>query len=56
MDALLKLRGVARKTANVVMGNAHGIASGVVVDTHVKRLSAGSALRVNPIPSKSRKT
>ena len=39
MDELLTLGGVARKTANVVLGNAYGIASGVVVDTHVARLS-----------------
>jgi len=39
MEQLLTLGGVARKTANVVMGNAFGIASGVVVDTHVARLS-----------------
>ncbi|MCB1023374.1 MAG: endonuclease III [Acidobacteria bacterium] len=39
MDELLTLNGVARKTANVVLGNAFGIASGVVVDTHVKRIS-----------------
>lgn len=39
MDELLKLRGVARKTANVVLGNAFGINVGVVVDTHVQRLS-----------------
>lgn len=39
MEDLLTLGGVARKTANVVMGNAFGIASGVVVDTHVSRLS-----------------
>ena len=39
MDDLLTLGGVARKTANVVLGNAFGIASGVVVDTHVARLS-----------------
>ncbi len=39
MDELLTLNGVARKTANVVLGNAFGIASGVVVDTHVARLS-----------------
>ena len=39
MDELLTLNGVARKTANVVLGNAFGIASGVVVDTHVSRLS-----------------
>ncbi|HEY0545150.1 MAG TPA: endonuclease III [Pyrinomonadaceae bacterium] len=40
IEELLKLPGVARKTANVVLGNAYGITSGVVVDTHVARLSA----------------
>ncbi len=39
MEELLTLRGVARKTANVVLGSAYGIAAGVVVDTHVKRLA-----------------
>lgn len=39
LEALTALPGVGRKTANVVLGNAFGIASGVVVDTHVKRLS-----------------
>lgn len=39
LDALTELGGVGRKTANVVLGVAFGIASGVVVDTHVKRLS-----------------
>jgi endonuclease-3 len=39
MDELYALPGVGRKTANVVLGNAFGIASGVVVDTHVTRLS-----------------
>jgi endonuclease-3 len=39
MDELLELPGVARKTANVVLGNAFGISSGVVVDTHVTRPS-----------------
>lgn len=39
MEGLLSLRGVARKTANVVLGNAFGINQGVVVDTHVERLS-----------------
>lgn len=39
MEDLLTLPGVARKTANVVLGTAYGIASGVVVDTHVIRLS-----------------
>lgn len=39
VERLLALPGVARKTANVVLGNAFGVASGVVVDTHVARLS-----------------
>lgn len=39
MEELLTLKGVARKTANVVLGNAWGINAGVVVDTHVKRVS-----------------
>lgn len=39
MDSLLTLRGVARKTANVVLGSGFGIAAGVVVDTHVKRVA-----------------
>jgi len=39
MEQLLTLPGVARKTANVVLGTAFGVASGVVVDTHVQRLA-----------------
>ncbi len=39
MTDLLKLRGVARKTANVVLGNAFGINDGFTVDTHIQRLS-----------------
>lgn len=39
LDEMVTLAGVARKTANVVLGTAYGIASGVVVDTHVKRVS-----------------
>ena len=39
LDEMVKLPGVGRKTANVVLGTAHGIASGVVVDTHVQRLT-----------------
>lgn len=38
LEELVALPGVARKTANVVMGTAYGVASGVVVDTHVQRL------------------
>lgn len=44
MEELLTLRGVARKTANVVLGNAFNINVGVVVDTHVLRLSKRFAL------------
>ncbi|RME15270.1 MAG: endonuclease III [Bdellovibrio sp.] len=39
LESLVKLPGVGRKTANVVLGNAFGISSGIVVDTHVTRLS-----------------
>lgn len=39
MDEILKLPGVARKTANVVLGNAYGVVEGIAVDTHVKRLA-----------------
>jgi len=39
LDALVKLAGVGRKTANVVLGTAFGIPTGVVVDTHVGRIS-----------------
>lgn len=39
MDSLLKLPGVARKTANVVRGEIYGLADGITVDTHVRRLS-----------------
>lgn len=39
LDALVELPGVGRKTANVVLGTAFGLATGVVVDTHVSRLS-----------------
>ncbi len=52
MDELLTLGGVARKTANVVLGNAFGIASGVVVDTHVSRLSQRLGLTENIAPEK----
>ena len=50
MDDLLSLGGVARKTANVVLGNAYGIASGVVVDTHVSRLSQRLGLTTQTDP------
>jgi endonuclease III len=52
MEELLTLGGVARKTANVVLGNAFGIASGVVVDTHVSRLSQLLGLTESKTPEK----
>lgn len=52
MEALLELPGVARKTANVVLGNAFAIASGVVVDTHVSRLSQRLGLTQHEQPEK----
>jgi endonuclease III len=51
-DELLTLPGVARKTANVVMGNAFGVASGVVVDTHVSRITQLLGLTTNTTPEK----
>jgi endonuclease III len=52
MDEILTLPGVARKTANVVLGTAYGIASGIVVDTHVQRLSNRLDLTRNEDPKK----
>jgi endonuclease-3 len=52
MDEILTLPGVARKTANVVLGTAYGIASGIVVDTHVIRLSRRLDLTKHEDPKK----
>ena len=52
MDEILTLPGVARKTGNVVLGTAYGIASGVVVDTHVIRLSRRLDLTKHEDPKK----
>ena len=52
MDEILQLPGVARKTANVVLGSFYGIAVGVVVDTHVLRLSRRLELTKNTTPEK----
>jgi endonuclease-3 len=52
MDEILQLPGVARKTANVVLGSWYGIAVGVVVDTHVLRLSRRLELTRNDQPEK----
>ncbi|MDG3005375.1 endonuclease III [Paludisphaera mucosa] len=50
LDALTALPGVGRKTANVVLGTAFGLATGVVVDTHVKRLAARLGLTSRRTP------
>ena len=55
MNELLTLNGVARKTANVVLGNAFGIASGVVGDTHVSLLSQRFGLTEETTPEKIEK-
>jgi endonuclease-3 len=52
MEELLTVPGAARKTANVVLGSAYGIASGIVVDTHVQRLSRRLDLTKNDDPVK----
>ena len=52
MNELMALPGVGRKTANVILGNAFGISEGVVVDTHVKRLSALLAFTKEKTPEK----
>ena len=52
MEEILRLPGVARKTANVVLGSWFQIASGVVVDTHVLRISRRLELTGNTDPVK----
>lgn len=52
MEEMLELPGVARKTANVVLGTAYGLATGVVVDTHVARLSKRLGLTRHDDPKK----
>jgi endonuclease-3 len=52
MDELTALAGVGRKTANVVLGNAYGMNEGVVVDTHVSRLSQRLGLTRETSPEK----
>lgn len=52
MDKLMELPGVARKTANMIMGNAFKIPSGIVVDTHVKRIAYRLDLTKNTDPEK----
>lgn len=52
LDALVELPGVGRKTANVVLGTAFGLATGVVVDTHVSRISRRLGLTKQKDPVK----
>ena len=52
MEALTALAGVGRKTANVVLGNVFGLSEGVVVDTHVQRLSTRLGLTKQKTPEK----
>lgn len=55
MEELLGLPGVARKTANIVLGSAYGISEGIAVDTHVKRLSGILGLSGEKDPNKIEK-
>jgi endonuclease III len=52
MEEMLRIPGAARKTANVVLGTAYGISSGIVVDTHVQRIAARLDLTKNTDPVK----
>jgi endonuclease-3 len=52
LEEMIKLKGVARKTANVVLGTAYGIASGFVVDTHVTRVAGRLGLTKQTEPVK----
>lgn len=52
LDALVKLPGIGRKTANVILGTGYGITSGIVVDTHVTRLSQRLGLTEETDPVK----
>jgi endonuclease-3 len=55
MDDLLRLPGVARKTANIVLSNGFGMVEGIAVDTHVKRVSQRLGLTANTDPNKIEK-
>jgi len=52
MAEILKLRGVARKTANIVLGNAYGVVEGIAVDTHVRQFANYCALSFEKDPKK----
>ena len=55
MNGLIELPGVARKTANIVLGNSFGIVQGIAVDTHVRKFSLKSGLSKNKNPDKIEK-
>lgn len=55
MEEMLTIPGVARKTANVVLGNAYGVVEGIAVDTHVRRLSIKLGLTTHRNPEKIEK-
>jgi endonuclease-3 len=55
MEEVLKLTGVARKTANIVLANAYGVVAGIAVDTHVRRVSQRLGLTDNLNPDKIEK-
>lgn len=55
MEEIMTLPGVARKTANVVLGNAYGVVEGIAVDTHVRRLSRLWGLTTHEDPNKIEK-
>ena len=52
MESMLMIPGVGRKSANVILGNAHGITEGIAVDTHVKRLARVLGLSYEKTPEK----
>ncbi|MEO8422596.1 MAG: endonuclease III [Actinomycetota bacterium] len=52
MEDLITLSGVARKTANIVLGNAYGIVEGIAVDTHVRRVSERLGFTTQSDPNK----
>ncbi len=52
MEELLKLPGVARKTANIILGNAYGKVEGIAVDTHVRRFALKFDLTDSSDPKK----
>lgn len=55
MEEIIKLPGVGRKSANVILGNAYGVVEGIAVDTHVKRLARVLGLSREKTPEKIEK-